>query len=124
MHLIEKGDKKEVAIMQVIKKYIKESKKVLFEGDGYSEEWAKEAAKRGLPNLKTTPIALDPLISDKAKKLFEKHNVYTHSELEARHEIELEKYLKIVQIEGRVIGDLAGNHIITGFNPLPEFADK
>jgi glutamine synthetase len=110
--LIEKGDKKEVAIMQVIKKYIKESKKVLFEGDGYSEEWAKEAAKRGLPNLKTTPIALDPLISDKAKKLFEKHNVYTHSELEARHEIELEKYLKIVQIEGRVIGDLAGNHII------------
>jgi len=110
--LIEKGDKKEVAIMQVIKKYIKESKKVLFEGDGYSEEWAKEAAKRGLPNLKTTPTALDPLISDKAKKLFEKHNVYTHSELEARHEIELEKYLKIVQIEGRVIGDLAGNHII------------
>ena len=110
--LIEKGDKKEVAIMQVIKKYIKESKKVLFEGDGYSEEWAKEAEKRGLPNLKTTPIALDPLISDKAKKLFEKHNVYTHSELEARHEIELEKYLKIVQIEGRVIGDLAGNHIL------------
>jgi glutamine synthetase len=110
--LIEKGDKKEVAIMQVIKAYIKESKKVLFEGDGYSEEWAKEAAKRGLPNLKTTPIALDPLVSDKAKKLFEKHNVYTHSELEARHEIELEKYLKIVQIEGRVIGDLAGNHIL------------
>jgi len=110
--LIEKGDKKEVAIMQVIKAYIKESKKVLFEGDGYSEEWAKEAAKRGLPNLKTTPIALDPLVSDKAKKLFEKHNVYTHAELEARHEIELEKYLKIVQIEGRVIGDLAGNHIL------------
>ncbi len=110
--LIEKGDKKEVAIMQVIKTYIKESKKVLFEGDGYSEEWTKEAAKRGLPNLKTTPIALDPLVSDKAKKLFEKHNVYTHSELEARHEIELEKYLKIVQIEGRVIGDLAGNHIL------------
>jgi len=110
--LIEKGDKKEVAIMQVIKTYIKESKKVLFEGDGYSEEWAKEAAKRGLPNLKTTPTALDPLVSDKAKKLFAKHNVYTHSELEARHEIELEKYLKIVQIEGRVIGDLAGNHIL------------
>jgi len=110
--LIEKGDKKEVAIMQVIKAYIKQSKKVLFEGDGYSEEWAKEAEKRGLPNLKTTPTALDPMISDKAKKLFEKHNVYTHSELEARHEIELEKYLKIVQIEGRVIGDLAGNHII------------
>lgn len=110
--LIEKGDKKEVAIMQVIKKYIKESKKVLFEGDGYSDEWQKEAAKRGLPNLKTTPVALDPLVTKKAKDLFEKHNVYSHSELEARHEIELEKYLKTVQIEGRVIGDLAGNHII------------
>ena len=79
--LIEKGDKKEVAIMQVIKTYIKESKKVLFEGDGYSDEWTKEAAKRGLPNLKTTPTALDPLVSDKAKKLFAKHNVYTHSVL-------------------------------------------
>jgi glutamine synthetase len=110
--LIEKGDKKEVAIMQVIKKYIKASKKVLFEGDGYSEEWQKEAAKRGLPNLKTTPVALDPMITDKAKKLFEKHNVLSHTELEARHEIELEKYVKIVQIEGRVIGDLAGNHIL------------
>jgi glutamine synthetase len=110
--LIEKGDKKEVAIMQVIKSYIKAAKKVLFEGDGYSEEWAKEAEKRGLPNLKTTPLALDPMITPKAKKLFEKHNVYSHSELEARHEIELEKYLKTVQIEGRVIGDLAGNHIL------------
>jgi glutamine synthetase len=110
--LIEKGDKKEVAIMQVIKKYIKASKKVLFEGDGYSDEWQKEAAKRGLPNLKTTPLALDPMITDKAKKLFEKHNVLSHSELEARHEIELEKYIKMVQIEGRVIGDLAGNHIL------------
>jgi glutamine synthetase len=96
----------------VIKSYIKSAKKVLFEGDGYSEEWAKEAEKRGLPNLKTTPLALDPMITKKAKNLFEKYNVYTHSELEARHEIELEKYLKTVQIEGRVIGDLAGNHIL------------
>jgi glutamine synthetase len=110
--LIEKGDKKEVAIMQVIKSYIKAGKKVLFEGDGYSEDWQKEAAKRGLPNLKTTPVALDPMVSAKAKALFEKHRVYTHSELEARHEIELEKYIKTVQIEGRVIGDLAGNHIL------------
>jgi glutamine synthetase len=57
-------------------------------------------------------VALDPMITDKAKKLFEKHDVYSHSELEARHEIELEKYIKMVQIEGRVIGDLAGNHIL------------
>jgi glutamine synthetase len=110
--LIEKGEKKEVAIMHVIKNYIKASKKVLFEGDGYSDEWQKEAAKRGLPNVKTTPPALDALVSKKAKELFEKHKVLTHAELEARHEIELEKYIKKVQIEGRVIGDLAGNHIL------------
>lgn len=110
--LIEKGDKKEVAIMQVIKSYIKSSKKVLFEGDGYSEEWQNEAAKRGLPNLKTTPLALDAMITEKAKSLYSRHNIYTHAELEARHEIELEKYIKKVQIEGRVIGDLAGNHIL------------
>ena len=110
--LIEKGDKKELAIMQVIKKYITASKKVLFEGDGYSEDWQKEAEKRGLPNVKTTPLALDALVTKKAKDLFEKHNILSHSELEARHEIELEKYIKYVQIEGRVIGDLSGNHIL------------
>jgi len=110
--LIEKGEKKEIAIMQVIKTYITESKKVLFEGDGYSEEWQKEAARRGLPNVKTTPLALDAMVTEKAKSLFEKHKVYSHVELEARHEIELEKYIKRVQIEGRVIGDLAGNHIL------------
>ena len=110
--LIEKGDKKEIAIMQVIQKYIVESKKVLFEGDGYSDEWHHEAERRGLPNLKTTPIALDAMITDKAKKLFESNGVYSHTELEARHEIELEKYIKKVQIEARIMGDLAINHIL------------
>jgi glutamine synthetase len=110
--LIEKGDKKEVAIIQVIQKYIVDSKSVLFEGDGYSEEWHKEAEKRGLPNLKTTPVALDAMVTKKAKALFESNNIYTHAELEARHEIELEKYIKKVQIEARVMGDLALNHII------------
>jgi len=110
--LIEKGDKKEVAIMHIIQKYIVESKSVLFEGDGYSKEWEQEAEKRGLPNLKTTPLALDAMVTEKAKSLFERHSVYNHTELEARHEIELEKYIKIVQIESRLIGDLAGNHIL------------
>ncbi|MBN8838376.1 MAG: glutamine synthetase III [Sphingobacteriia bacterium] len=110
--LIAKGEKKEIAIMQVIQKYIVDSKKVLFEGDGYSEAWHKEAEKRGLPNIPTTPLALDAMISDKAKKLFESNRVYTHVELEARHEIELEKYIKKVQIEARVMGDLALNHVI------------
>lgn len=110
--LIEKGEKKEVAIMQVIQKYIVDSKKVLFEGDGYSEEWEKEAAKRGLPNIKTTPLSLDAYSADKAKKLFEGHHIYTHLELEARHEIMLEAYIKKVQIEARVMGDLATTLII------------
>jgi len=110
--LIEKGEKKEVAIMQVIQHYIVSAKKVLFEGDGYSEEWQKEAARRGLPNVKTTPLALDAFVSDKAKHLFEAHHVYNHLELEARHEVALEDYIKKVQIEGRVIGDLATNHIL------------
>ncbi|MEY4053132.1 MAG: hypothetical protein RL034_50, partial [Bacteroidota bacterium] len=110
--LVEKGDKKEIAIMQVIQKYIVESKAVLFEGDGYSEQWHAEAERRGLPNLKTTPVALDAMITKKAKDLFERNHVYTHSELEARHEIELEKYIKKVQIEARIMGDLAINHIL------------
>lgn len=110
--LIEKGDKKEIAVMHVIQKYIVESKKVLFEGDGYSDEWHNEAERRGLPNMKTTPVALDAMVTDKAKHLFESNNVYTHSELEARHEIELENYIKKVQIEARVMGDLAINHIL------------
>ena len=110
--LISGGEKKEIAIIQILQKYIKESKKVLFEGDGYSESWHKEAAKRGLPNIPTTPLALDAMISERSKSLYERHSVYTHLELEARHEIELEKYIKKVQIEARVMGDLALNHII------------
>ena len=110
--LVEKGDKKEIAIMQVIQKYIVESKAVLFEGDGYSDQWHAEAERRGLPNLKTTPVALDAMVTKKAKDLFERNHVYTHVELEARHEIELEKYIKKVQIEARIMGDLAINHIL------------
>ena len=110
--LIEKGEKKEVAIMQIIQKYIVASKATLFEGDGYSEEWEKEAAKRGLPNVKTTPLALDAYITEKAKKLFSANDIYTHPELEARHEIMLEEYVKKVQIEARVMGELATTVIL------------
>lgn len=110
--LIEKGEKKEIAILHTIREYIVGSEKVLFEGDGYSEAWEKEAEKRKLPNIKTTPLALDAMVTHKAKKLFESNNVYTHSELEARHEIELEKYIKKVQIESRIMGELATSHIL------------
>lgn len=110
--LIEKGEKKEIAIMHVIRQYIVDSEKVLFEGDGYSEAWAKEAEKRGLPNIKTTPLALDAMVTKKAMHLFESNNIYSHSELEARHEIELEKYIKKVQIESRIMGELATSHVL------------
>ena len=110
--LIEKGEKKEIAIMHTIRQYIVASEKVLFEGDGYSEAWEKEAKKRGLPNIKTTPLALDAMVTEKAKKLFESNNIYSHSELEARHEIELEKYIKKVQIESRIMGELATSHVL------------
>jgi glutamine synthetase len=110
--LIEKGEKKEIAIMHVIRQYIVASEKVLFEGDGYSDAWEKEAEKRGLPNVKTTPLALDAMITEKAKKLFESNHIYTHTELEARHEIELEKYIKKVQIESRIMGELATSHVL------------
>jgi glutamine synthetase len=110
--LIDKGEKKEVAIMQVIQKYIVESKKVLFEGDGYSEAWAKEAEKRGLPNVKTTPLALDAYLTKKSKELFEGNAIYNHAELEARHEIMLEDYIKKVQIEARIMGELATTYIL------------
>ena len=110
--LIEKGEKKEVAIMQVIQRSIVESKKVLFEGDGYSEEWQNEATKRGLPNVKTTPLALDAYVTDKTKHLFKSNEIYNYPELEARHEIMLEAYIKRVQIEARVMGDLATTFIL------------
>jgi glutamine synthetase len=110
--LIEKGDKKEIAIMHVIREYVVSSEKVLFEGDGYSDEWHHEAERRGLPNVRTTPLALDAMVTEKAKHLFESNGVYTHVELEARHEIELEKYVKRVQIEARIMGELATSHVL------------
>lgn len=110
--LIDKGEKKEIAIMHVIREYIVASEKVLFEGDNYSEEWHKEAEKRGLPNIPTTPLALDAMVTEKARHLFQSNHVYSHIELEARHEIELEKYIKKVQIEARIMGELATSHIL------------
>jgi glutamine synthetase len=110
--LIEKGDKKEIAIMHVIREYVASSEKVIFEGDGYSDEWHHEAERRGLPNVRTTPLALDAMVTEKAKHLYEANGVYTHIELEARHEIELEKYIKRVQIEARIMGELATSHVL------------
>lgn len=109
---IDKGAKKEVAIINVLRRYIKESKNVLFEGNGYSDEWVVEAKKRGLNNVTTTPPALAAYISPSSRKLFIDNNIFTERELEARTEIYYEDYVKKVQIESRVIGDLSLNHII------------
>lgn len=109
---IEKGEEKRLAIVNVLRKYIKESKDVRFEGDGYSDEWVKEAAKRKLGNVKNTPRALDAYLTKKSADLFERHGVMSHKENEARVEIRLEGYIKRVQIEARVMGDLVMNHIV------------
>ncbi len=110
--LIEKGEKKEIAILHVLRNYITQSKNIRFEGDNYSDEWAEEAAKRGLSNFKTTPEALDALVTENAKKVFFKNGIYTERELEARHEIMLEEYIKKVQIEARILGYICTNHIL------------
>ncbi len=109
---IENGTEKRLAIVNVLRKYIKDSKSIRFEGDGYSEEWVQEAAKRGLNNIKNMPRAIESYLAKKSVDIFEKHGVLSHKELEARQEIKLEGYIKKVQIEARVIGDLAANHII------------
>ncbi|MTG97467.1 MULTISPECIES: glutamine synthetase III [Myroides] len=108
----EDGLKRDEAIFNVLREYIKESERILFEGDGYSEDWEKEAAKRGLSNNKTTPKALKIKKSEATISLFEEMNVMTRKEVLARYEIELEEYVKRIQIEGRVLGDIARNHVI------------
>jgi glutamine synthetase len=110
--LLRKGEKKDVALLMVIKKYIKESKAIRFEGNGYAPEWEVEAAGRGLSNFKTTPKALDAFLSEKSTILFEDSNVFSLREAHARHEILLESFYKKLQIEARVIGELVTNVII------------
>ncbi|HKL02528.1 MAG TPA: glutamine synthetase III [Cryomorphaceae bacterium] len=109
---IAKGVKKDEAILKELQKLIKSSKAIRFEGNGYGEEWVKEAARRGLSNLKDTPRALLALRDKNAKELYSSLDILTERELEARVEIELEKYWMQIQIESRMCGDLAINHII------------
>ena len=109
---IEQGKKKEVAIVEVLREYVIESKNIRFEGNGYSDEWKEEAARRGLANVPTTPEALDALVTAESEALFVRHGIFSPVELHARHEILLEDYTKKIQIESRVLGDLAINHVI------------
>ncbi|TVQ07690.1 MAG: glutamine synthetase type III [Bacteroidetes bacterium] len=109
---MENGEEKDEAIFKLLRTYITQSRPILFEGNGYSDEWVEEAQKRGLSNLKNTPEALQAYLSEKTKKLFIENNIFSEKELEARWEIRHENYVKVIQIESRVLGDLAGNHII------------
>jgi len=111
--LIAKKDlKKDEAVFNTLREYIKESKNILFEGNGYGDAWEKDAKKRGLSNNKSTPEALKANVSKKALSLYKDLGVMNVTEVEARYEIELEDYIKRIQIEGRVLGDLARNHVV------------
>lgn len=105
--------KKEGIILKILKKYISASKNILFEGNGYAEDWEKEAKIRGLSNIKDVPEALKAYVSEKTISLFEEMKVLNSRELHARYEIRLENYIKKIQIESRVVGDLAINHIVS-----------
>ena len=109
---IDKGSEKRIAIINVLREYIKTSRNVRFEGDGYSEEWIKDAEKRGLSNITNAPRALKAYLENKNKHLFVENNILSARELEARTDTMLENYIMKIQIESRVIGDLALNHII------------
>ena len=110
--LVEGGVKKDEAIFQVLKKLIIESKAIRFDGNGYSEEWKVEAARRGLTNINSVPTALEAMHDKRVIEMYGKLGVLSPREIEGRIEVELEKYTKKVQIEARVLGDLAINHIV------------
>ncbi len=110
--LIEKGENKEDAIYKILRKYISESKRIRFEGNSYGEDWITEALDRGLANIPSTPEALKVMAREDVIRLFEEHDVLTKREVLARYEIDLENYIKKIQIESRIIGDLSHNHII------------
>jgi len=109
---MEEGVDKDEAIFRTLRNYIIDSKRILFEGNGYGDEWVEEAAKRGLPNIKNTPEALKAYTSETTKNLFVGNGIFTERELQARWEIRHESYAKDIQIESRSLADLAGNHII------------
>lgn len=110
--LIGDGMDKDEAIFKTLKGYITHSKNILFEGNNYSEEWVREAKKRGLPNITTTPHALDAFVLPKNVRLFTEMDVLSEKEVEARYDILLHNYKLRVQIESRVMGDLALSSII------------
>ena len=109
---IEKGEAKERVLFDVIKKYIVACKAIRFDGNGYSDEWKAEAAKRGLDCEQSVPVVIDRYLSDTSIEMFERTGVLTRAELHSRCEVKWETYVKKLQIESRVIGDLVVNHVL------------
>lgn len=110
--LMDKGETKEAALIQVIRKYIKICKPIRFDGNGYSDEWKAEAERRGLDCETSCPVIFDNYLSAESIAMFGSTGVMTQVELEARNEVKWETYTKKIQIEARVLGDLAMNHIV------------
>ena len=110
--LIEAGEPKISAIIQVVRKYIKQCKPIRFDGNGYSDEWKEEAQKRGLDCETSCPLIFDRYLAAETIHMFESMGVMTQKELEARNEVKWETYTKKIQIEARVLGDLVMNHIV------------
>ena len=110
--LMASGEEKMSALIQVIRKYIRESKPIRFDGNGYSEEWKAEAARRGLDCETSCPLIFDRYLDEGSVRMFESVGVMTRKELEARNEVKWETYTKKIQIEARVLGDLVMNHIV------------
>lgn len=129
--LLGNGEKRDTAILRVLRRYVNESKRVLFEGDNYSQVWAEEAERRGLANVKTTPEALDFFLTEKARNLLVGNGIYSERELEARHEVKLEIYKRKLEIESLVLSDMImtmvippvvryQNELLTNFKNLTE----
>lgn len=121
---LEKAKDFEAALHKLVQKTFKDHKRIIFNGDGYDESWVKEAEKRGLSNLKTTPDALAHLLDKKNVDLFKKHNVFSEVELQARHEVRLENYSKIIHIEALTMLDMANKDILPAMSKFTaELAD-
>ncbi len=110
--ILEKAEDFDIAVHDLMKEYLTEHQRIIFNGDGYSEDWVKEAERRGLPNIKSTIEAADVLTTKKAVKLFESYGVYTKTELESRKEIIFENYAKTINIEALTMIDMASKQII------------
>ena len=110
--VLEKADDFQLAVHDLIKEYAMENQRIIFNGDGYSEAWVKEAERRGLPNIKSMVEAIPAMVTEKAVTLFERFGVFTKAELESRAEIQYESYAKAINIEARTMIDMARKQFI------------